>query len=87
MNWKNTLPTEDLYGCLLVVRYDNTTKIMMGNFWKSVGKFAVYSDLIDPSNVYCYATHEDILADAGQFIMKEIQARFNAAYKKAYYDK
>lgn len=85
MNWRNNTPTEDLYNCLLVVKHNDSAKILMGNYWAAVGKFAVYSDLIDPSEVYYYATQDDILQDAGQFRMKDLQTRFNAAYKKAYY--
>lgn len=86
MNWRNNLPTEDIYNCLLIVKHENYMKILMGNYWAAVGKFAVYSDLIDPSEVYCYATQDDILQDASQFRMKDLQAKFNAAYKKAYYN-
>lgn len=75
MNWRNDLPTEDLYNCLLIIKQGQAIKILMGNYWAAVGKFAVYSDLIDPSEVYYYATLDDIIEDAGQFRKKYIQSK------------
>ena len=47
----------------------------MGNYWSAVGKFAVYSDLIDIKDAYYYATLDDIIEDAGQFRKKYIQSK------------
>lgn len=81
MNWRNDLPTEDLYNCLLIIKQGQAIKILMGNYWAAVGKFAVYSDLIDPSEVYYYATPEDIMEDIGHSRLNNIPAKFNVKIK------